>query len=122
MQTGGRHRRAPPTRNAPVDPGAEAADTRPRSIDDRHVVPAGSVGAQLVETKEGTRMQEHRFRVGQTVRFAKASRSGGLGGSPGGSFRVVSLMPDYQGNYQYRVQSTSDGHQRVVVEAEIVLQ
>lgn len=67
-------------------------------------------------------MDTHRYRVGQTVRFVKVSRSSGLGGTPAGSFRVVGLLPDYHGNYQYRVQSTSDGHQRVVVESEIALQ
>ena len=66
--------------------------------------------------------EQHRYSVGQTVKFAKASRGNGLGGTPGGSFRVIGLLPDYNGNYQYRVQSTNDGHQRVVTEAEIVLQ
>jgi hypothetical protein len=67
-------------------------------------------------------MDAHRYRVGQTVRFIKASRNSGLGGTPGGNFRVVGLLPDYQGNNQYRLQSISDGHQRVVVESEIALQ
>jgi hypothetical protein len=67
-------------------------------------------------------MEAHRYRVGQTVRFIKASRGSGLGGTPAGNFRVVGLLPDYHGNYQYRLQSTSDGHQRVVVESEIALQ
>ena len=31
-------------------------------------------------------------------------------------------MPEYLGNYQYRLESTRDGHQRVVTENEIVLQ
>ncbi len=66
-------------------------------------------------------MDSHRYRIGQTVRFVKASRSAGLGGTPDGSFRVVSLLPEYQGNNQYRVKSTNDGHERVVVEGEIAL-
>jgi hypothetical protein len=40
-------------------------------------------------------------------------------GTPDGSFRVVSLMPEYLGNYQYRVQSVADGHERVAAEGEI---
>jgi hypothetical protein len=56
------------------------------------------------------------------VRFIKASRGSGLGGTPAGNFRVVGLLPDYHGNNQYRLQFTSDGHQRVVVESEIALQ
>ena len=63
----------------------------------------------------------HRYRVGQTVRFIKASRSSGVGGTPDGSFQVVCLLPEYQGNNQYRVKSTGDGHERVVVEGEIAL-
>jgi hypothetical protein len=67
-------------------------------------------------------MDAHRYRVGQTVRFVKAPRNSGLAGSPAGNFRVVGLLPEYLGNYQYRLQSISDGHQRVVVEGEIALQ
>lgn len=65
--------------------------------------------------------ETHRYRIGQTVRFAKASRGTGLGGTPDGSFQVVRLLPEYLGTYQYRVKSTSDGHERVVAEGEIVL-
>lgn len=67
-------------------------------------------------------MNPHTYRVGQTVRFFKRSRSSGIGGMPTGSFRVVGLLPNYRGNNQYRVQSISDGHQRVVIESEIGLQ
>ena len=64
-------------------------------------------------------MEPHRHRVGQTVRFVKWSRSSGLGRMPVGNFRVVGLLPNHQGSNQYRLQSASDGHQRVVVESEI---
>lgn len=70
-------------------------------------------------------MEPHKYRVGQTVRFVKPRRSGvldGIGAIPTGSFRVAGLLPVYLGNNQYRLQSTSDGHQRVVVESEIALQ
>lgn len=66
-------------------------------------------------------MDPHRYRVGQTVRFINSSRSGGPGGPITDNFRVVGLLPEYQGNNQYRVESTSDRHQRVVVESEIAL-
>ena len=72
--------------------------------------------------KERNSMDLHRYFIGQTVQFIKAARSSGLGGTPAGNFRVLGLLPDYHGNKQYRVQSTSDGHQRVVVESEIGLQ
>jgi hypothetical protein len=56
------------------------------------------------------------------VRFTKVSQTSSRGGTPSGNFRVVSLLPDYQGNNQYRIESASDSHQRVVVETEIALQ
>lgn len=71
--------------------------------------------------EEFTQMEPHRYRVGQTVRFIKPSRSG-LGGMPAGNFRVLGLLPNYKGNNLYRLQSVSEGHQRVVVESEIALQ
>lgn len=67
-------------------------------------------------------MKQHRFRVGQTVRFVAVPSTSRLGGTPVGSFRVVRLLPDYLGSNQYRLESTTDGHQRVVVEGEIALQ
>ena len=65
-------------------------------------------------------MDAHRYRVGQTVHFVKSSRIG-IGAAPGGNFRVVGLLPEYHGNFQYRVKSTNDGHERIVTEGEIVL-
>ena len=65
-------------------------------------------------------MEPHRYRVGQTVRFITTT-SGSSGGTPYGNFRIVGLLPDTQGRNQYRVESTSDRHQRVAVESEIAL-
>jgi hypothetical protein len=67
-------------------------------------------------------MDSHIYRVGQTVRFTKTTLGGGIGSTPSGFFRVVRLLPDTQGRNQYRVESTSDGHQRVAVESEIAVQ
>ena len=66
-------------------------------------------------------MDSHRYRVGQTVRYIKAARGAGMRMTPNESFRVVRLLPEYQGNNQYRVKSTTDGHERVVGEGEIAL-
>lgn len=66
-------------------------------------------------------METHRYRVGQTVRFAGSSASRLIGERPSGNFRVVRLLPEYEGANQYRIESTSDGHQRVVVENELIL-
>jgi len=67
-------------------------------------------------------MDPHRYRVGQTVRFTKIAPTSRRGGTPSGKFRVIGLLPDYQGINQYRIESTTDSHQRVVVETEIALQ
>jgi hypothetical protein len=67
-------------------------------------------------------MEPHRYRLGQKVRFAKSSRGSGLGGRPDGAFDIVWLLPEYYGTNQYRIKSTSDGHERVVGEGEITLQ
>jgi len=64
-------------------------------------------------------MDPHMYRVGQTVRFNKNIRGIAFGVAPTGNFRVISLLPDTQGRNQYRLQSTSDGHQRVALETEI---
>lgn len=63
-------------------------------------------------------MASRRYRIGQTVRFVKGSYQM-TGGTPDGNFRIVSLMPEYLGSYQYRIQSVTDGHERVAAEGEI---
>ena len=59
---------------------------------------------------------QHKFAIGQTVRF-----SPGLGqGSPGsGSFKIVRLLPEAASVLQYRVKSQLDGHERVVREDQL---
>lgn len=66
-------------------------------------------------------MDPHRYRVGQTVQFNTRDRKIELGSPPPGNFRVISLLPESQGRNQYRVESTTDRHQRVAVESEIVV-
>ena len=66
-------------------------------------------------------METHRYRVGQTVKFARSSENRLTGERPSGNFRILRLLPEYEGMHQYRIESTSDGHQRVVVEHELIL-
>lgn len=63
-------------------------------------------------------MNEHKYRVGQTVHFV-GGRQVGQPRMPAGDFRVVRLLPEYGSSKQYRLESTTDGHQRVAIEAEI---
>lgn len=65
-------------------------------------------------------MDAHTYRVGQAVRFVKTNSARMIGGTPAGSFRVVRLLPASQGTNQYRIESTSDRQNRVVLESEIM--
>lgn len=62
-------------------------------------------------------MKEHKFAVGQTVRFSPLGM--GRDAKGGSSFRVVRHLPAEQNDHQYRVKSTLDGHERVVKESQL---
>ncbi len=57
----------------------------------------------------------HKYKSGQTVRVVPRSYEA----APQGSFRIVRTLPTEHGIRQYRIQSTVDGHERVVSEAEL---
>jgi hypothetical protein len=62
-------------------------------------------------------MAFHRYAVGQTVyltpdRFDRSA-------ARKGRFVVTRLLPESQGDYQYRVKSVSDAHERVAHEREL---
>jgi hypothetical protein len=60
----------------------------------------------------------HKFKVGQSVHFV-----GGLQyvTTVRGIYKIVRLLPSETKDCQYRIQSTTDGHERVVRESEIEL-
>jgi hypothetical protein len=60
-------------------------------------------------------MKTHKFAVGQTVRFSPGAQSAKLGGS----YKIVRLLPAEANDYQYRVKSVLDGHERVVKESQL---
>jgi len=60
-------------------------------------------------------MAAHKFKAGQSVMLlAEATRT-----HPGGRFKVVRTLPTERGINLYRIQSATDGHERVVMEGEI---
>jgi hypothetical protein len=59
---------------------------------------------------------EHKFAVGQTVRFSPAL---GQGNAVPGSFKITRLLPEVASVLQYRVKSQLDGHERVVREDQL---
>jgi hypothetical protein len=56
-----------------------------------------------------------KFRVGQMVRFVPGTHERAYGGQ----YEVVAKLPEERGEEQYRLKSTSDGHERIVRESQI---
>ena len=60
-------------------------------------------------------MLSHKFRIGQLVRLAPAiSRN-----VPGGSYEVIKKLPENRGEFEYRIKSMNEPHDRVVRESEL---
>lgn len=74
----------------------------------------GSREWRSAEAREN--MAQHKFTVGQTVRFSPDRQQ-----IPSGSglFKVVRLLPEAASAPQYRVKSQFDGHERVVREDQL---
>lgn len=61
-------------------------------------------------------MMAHRFRLGQRVRF---SRGYPYRNAAVGSYEVIRQLPRAEGEYQYRIKSAQEQHERVVKESEL---
>lgn len=59
-------------------------------------------------------MAAHKFKVGQLV-ILHSKRHGVFAEQ----FEVVRLLPQENSDFQYRIKSTRDGHERVVFESEL---
>jgi hypothetical protein len=57
----------------------------------------------------------HKFHIGQTV-FLERSIA-----VPGGAYVVTRRLPECNGEFEYRVKSASEPHERVVRESELSL-
>lgn len=62
-------------------------------------------------------MAEHKFRTGQRVTLAAsaANRS-----AAGGSYVITRQLPERNGEFEYRIKSVSEPHERVAGESELV--
>jgi hypothetical protein len=61
-------------------------------------------------------MGDHKFKVGQTVHYT----SGLYGrGQRGDVFKIMQHLPPQGGDYQYRVKSANEPHDRVAKESEL---
>src|SRR6266849_5578041 len=70
---------------------------------------------QHLSHEEGKAMAVHKFKAGQQVIVAPHRPSG----VTGGTFKIVRLLPEERGVWQYRVKSVADGHERVVLESDL---
>ena len=61
-------------------------------------------------------MAEHRYRVGQAVQFVPGR---GVIQSAKGHYTIVRLLPPEGNSPQYRIKNRTDGHERMVQEAEL---
>jgi hypothetical protein len=63
-----------------------------------------------------TSVDEHKFRVGQTINFRSATR---ISGAPTGQYRVVGHRPSEGGEPSYRIKSDLERHERIARESEL---
>jgi hypothetical protein len=61
------------------------------------------------------KMKARKYRTGQMVSIAPNRARA----TPKGRFEITRLLPLEHGNYQYRIRSVIDGHERVVLESEL---
>jgi hypothetical protein len=60
-------------------------------------------------------MPTHRFHIGQLVQLASAiSRN-----VPGGSYEIIKKLPESGGEFEYRIKSINEPHERVARESEL---
>jgi hypothetical protein len=59
----------------------------------------------------------HKFKVGQTVDLIPST----FRSAAKGTYQIVSLRPIEGGNTQYRIKSTSEAHERIVSESDLIL-
>jgi hypothetical protein len=61
-------------------------------------------------------VQDHKFKVGQSVSLT----SGPIGrGGADGIYKVTQLLPPEGDDFQYRIKSASEPHERVVKESQL---
>jgi len=59
---------------------------------------------------------KHKFKVGQSVSFT----SGPFGrGGTDGIYKIVQLLPAEDDDFQYRIKSAAEPHERVVKESQL---
>jgi len=60
-------------------------------------------------------MPTHKFKIGETV-FLKPSLARSV---RGGAYLVTKKLPEHNGEFEYRIKSMNEPHERVVPESEL---
>ena len=60
-------------------------------------------------------MSDHKFKAGQMVAYL----SGSSGRAPRHVFKIMQCLPPQGGDYQYRIKSANEPHDRVAKESEL---
>jgi hypothetical protein len=58
-------------------------------------------------------MPAHKFQVGEIVHLSPTRNL------PGGFYKVIKQLPEISGEFQYRMKSVKEPHERVVRESEL---
>jgi hypothetical protein len=61
-------------------------------------------------------VSDHKFEVGQAVHYMPGPYRSTW---RGGFFKIMQLLPPQDGDYQYRIKSADEPHDRVVKESEL---
>ena len=69
----------------------------------------------MVFSPELLSMPTYRFKIGETV-FVEAARHLNF---PGGAYVVTAKLPERDGEFEYRVRSSDEPHERVVRESQL---
>jgi hypothetical protein len=62
-------------------------------------------------------MPDHKFKFGQTVILSPAIARN----LPGGLYEITERLPKRKGEYEYRIKSVNDLHERVMREIELLI-
>jgi hypothetical protein len=59
---------------------------------------------------------DHKFKVGQSVQYTSGPHGRG---TSSGAYKITQLLPSEGDDYQYRIKSASEPHERVVKESQL---
>jgi hypothetical protein len=78
-------------------------------------LPQGAIGHRPAFENMGCPMRSHKFRVGESVPLRPAiSRN-----VPGGVYEVTKQLPHNGREFEYRIKSANEEHERVARESEL---